>query len=247
MKLHALTNWQRKLIYYPVHPSYISYSQFKHQEIWLKSGSLQLQGWCHENNHVKNNNIALYFGGNAEDVVHSLDFLSQLPCQKIYTFNYRGYGLSEGKPSQKALYEDALSIYRFLTGDCSYRSENIRLIGRSLGSAVATYLTSQRKAASVTLLTPIKSIEAIAQLLFPYLPVSLVLEDKYRIIELAGKINIPMQMITSGEDEIVPNDHSLALYKAWGGTKHHMSIAQADHNNITAYDQCLKAMCEFLA
>ena len=246
MELQALVNWQRKLIYYPGNPSYISYSRFKRQETWLNSGSYKLQGWCYENMHLANDDIVLYFGGNAEDVAHSLDFLSQLPCSKIYTFNYRGYGLSEGKPSQIALYDDALSIYQFLTSEVSHPPKNIHIIGRSLGSAVATYLSSHKRVASVTLLTPIKSIEAIAKLLFPYLPISLVLADKYRIIELANTTSSPMQMIIAGRDEIVPNDHSLALYEAWGGRKHCVTIDQADHNNITAFDHCLNAMCGFL-
>lgn len=90
--------------------------------------------------------------------------LNQLDVSQAYTYNYRGYGLSEGISSEQGIYRDALSIYRHVTE----HSPNKRLIviGHSLGSAVAGYLASEKNIDTLILLSPISSINDIARIHF---------------------------------------------------------------------------------
>lgn len=233
------------MIFIGVAPDPVAYRQFQDHRIELATETGNLQGWHLRNNNSQSTISILYFGGNAEDVVSSLEILSAIGAKEVFAFNYRGYGLSNGKPSQHALYTDALAIYDHLIENQAH-SEKMLIVGRSLGSAVATYLVSQRETMATILITPLNSMLAMANKLFPYIPNRFLLRHRFDVVNLAPGINTPVHMFIAGNDEIIPSDYSKELYRLWLGDKNHTFIETADHNTITDYPEFLDHSRKFL-
>ena len=161
----------------------------------------------------KKQDAIIYFGGNAENVVYSIDdFATTLPNHTLYFVNYRGYGGSNGEPSEEGLYSDALFIY----DQIKQHHKNINIIGRSLGSGVATYLASKRQIERLVLVTPFDSILSVAQEKFPIYPMSILLKDKYDSISRVPNITAQKTLIIrGGEDKIIPPLHTQRLSDAF--------------------------------
>ena len=118
----------------------------------------------------------IYFGGNAEDVSHSMPTLTAaFPDRSIYALNYRGYGGSTGTPSEAALIADAVVLFDHVHLDHSH----IFVTGRSLGSGVAVHLASLRPVKRLVLVTPYDSLAEIAASQFRFFPVRWLLLDKF--------------------------------------------------------------------
>ncbi|MEO8129614.1 MAG: alpha/beta fold hydrolase [Bryobacteraceae bacterium] len=143
----------------------------------------------------------IYFGGNAEDVSFNIpDFSKAFPRRAIYLLHYRGYGGSTGSPSEEALFADALALFDRVHP----LHPNIAVIGRSLGSAIAVHLASQRAVMHLILITPFDSLQGIAALHFPYMPVRWLLRDKYESWRYAPEVTAPSLIVTAERDEIIP-------------------------------------------
>ncbi len=173
----------------------------------------------------------IYFGGNAEAVIFSAEpFLKNFPAYTIYLANYRGYGGSTGSPTELGLYSDALALYdRVQTSH-----ESISLMGRSLGSGVATFLASERDVSHLALITPYDSIQNVAQAHVPIYPVSLLIKDKYDSVKKTGRVSAPVLIVMAERDSIIPNSHSIKLSEAFKQEQvSTMNIKGADHNNIS--------------
>ncbi|MCF6253315.1 MAG: alpha/beta hydrolase, partial [Thiomicrorhabdus sp.] len=168
---------QRSFLYFPPPPSQHGYPEETFQ---LETARVQVIVLNEGQQHA-----LLYFGGNAEAVEHNApEFIQHFPNHTIYLVQYRGYGNSTGKPTEANLYADALAIFDRI----KQRHTRISVVGRSLGSGVATFLTAQKLVQTLILVTPFDSIEAVAQKTFPFFPVSLLLQDKYNSLERAKTI-----------------------------------------------------------
>lgn len=153
-------------------------------------------------------NALLYFGGNAEDVRHSLpDLATAFPDHALYLMNYRGYGGSAGSPSEAALVADALALFDRVGREHA----QIVVIGRSLGSGVALQLATQRPVARLVLVTPYDSMLRLAQRRFPYLPVAWLMRDPFESWRHAPAITVPTLVIAAEDDEVIPRAHTDAL------------------------------------
>lgn len=180
----------------------------------------------------ENKNAILYFGGNGEAVERNAEeFMETFPCHAIYLIKYRGYGGSSGSPNEQGLYSDALHIYDLLETE----HENISVIGRSLGSGVATLLASKRDIDKMALVTPFDSIENIAQKRYPLYPVFLLLQDKYDSIGRVDSIKAKTLVLIAENDEIIDKKYSSRL-----ADKFHPSsvvvktINDVGHNSISS-------------
>ncbi len=123
----------------------------------------------------------IYFGGNGEEVSWLVPEFSRVPDWAALLVNYRGYGLSEGQPSETKLYRDALALYDRATRRPDIDSGRVIVMGRSLGTGVATYLASQRPVAGVVLISPYDSLVQVAREAYPFLPVNLLAPTPVRI------------------------------------------------------------------
>ena len=184
-----------------------------------------------------NKNAFIYFGGNAEAVIHNaLEFSINFPSRTIYLVNYRGYGGSSGKPTEVGLFSDAIAIFDNVLA----AHKNIAVIGRSLGSGVAMHLAANRAVSQIVLITPYDSILAIAKKQFPLFPISLLLKDQYDSVGLANKVSAPVLVLAGGQDRIIPLSHSQKLVDAlgirndkWQENVTMIVFEQAGHNNIS--------------
>ena len=182
----------------------------------------------------------IYFGGNVEDVSCSIDdFNHRFKKHSSYLVNYRGYGGSSGKPSEKAFYTDALAIYDQLKGE----HNKISVIGRSLGSGVAVYLAAQREIDQLVLVTPYDSIEAISKKRYPVYPVSFMLKDKFDSYRHAKRVNNQTLVIIAEYDEIIPRQHTDRLLTQLPADKTRVVVmAEATHNLLNVDEQYMQIL-----
>ena len=215
--------YQRKLIYFPTANIPHNYEQLQltHENVTLEIIVL---------NQGKKEAI-LYFGGNAEAVVYSAeDFLSAFPLQTVYLLNYRGYGGSSGQPSEAGIFADAL----FLFDKVLEKQAIISVIGRSLGSGVATYLASKRPVEKMALISPFDSITSVAQNIYMIFPVFLMLLDKYDSISRVKEIEAKTIILVAEHDEVIPRKHSQRLIDEFPPEQISVKIiADSGHNDIS--------------
>ncbi|MGE8067753.1 alpha/beta hydrolase [Pseudomonas sp. NPDC089569] len=186
----------------------------------------------------------IYFGGNAEDVSHSLaQFSDAFPDHALYLLHYRGYGGSSGSPSEEAIARDAMALF-----DKVYTEHpQVAVIGRSLGSGVAVRLASVRPVTKLVLVTPYNSLEELAERQFPWFPVKWLLKDKFESWRYAGHIQVPTRLIAAGQDDVIPGDSTQRLLGHFPpGVASLQVIAGAGHNSISDSPQYLKSLADGL-
>jgi hypothetical protein len=211
----------------------------------IKTSQATLSGWLIPARDPSNAPLVFYFGGNAEDVgVTGLE-ASKRADANFVLMNYRGYGTSEGAPSQTALFADALLVYDTLI-DTTEHNGKIVAFGRSLGSGVGVYLVSQRRIDAVVLATPYDSIRNVARRHYPWLPVSLLIKHPFDSLALAPGLDTRALFLVAERDEIVPPAHAQYLADNWGGSTRWVSIKGATHNSIGADRDYWASINEFL-
>lgn len=207
---------------------------------------MKLRGWLlHATATKAPAPLLIYFGGNAEEVSWLASTIGQYAGWSLLIFNYRGYGGSEGKPGEAALFNDALQIYDYALG----RSQNgrVAVMGRSLGSGVAVYLAAQRQLAGVILVSPYDSVESVAEGIYPFLPIKQMLKHRFDSLSRAPQIKAPLLCLVASDDRVIPRPHSERLYAAWGGRKQWHEIRPADHDNLAGEPDYWRAIAGFLA
>jgi uncharacterized protein len=132
----------------------------------------------------------------------------------LFAFDYRGYGESEGAPTEDGLYRDADAAYRYVRDTLGIPAERIVLFGHSLGSAVAIELASRVPAAGLILDGALTSVVERAQELFPYAPVRWIAASRYHSIERVGELALPKLFLHARNDEVIPIAHGRRLYEA---------------------------------
>lgn len=173
----------------------------------------------------------IYFGGNAEDVSHSLPTLADaFPERTVYALNYRGYGGSTGTPSEIALTTDAFVLFDRVHAD----HPRIVVIGRSLGSGIAVHIASERPVERLILVTPYDSILNIAASQFPYLPIRWLLLDKFESWRYATKVIAPTRLIVAQNDEVIPRASTESLYRYFAQSLATLTVIRGvGHNSIS--------------
>jgi uncharacterized protein len=189
--------------------------------------------------------LILYFGGNAEDVSGMIgDAASRAPGVGWLLVSYRGYGGSEGAPSEAAISADALLWHDYAAGEI--KPGRIFVFGRSLGSGAAVFLAAQRKIDAVIAVTPYDSLVAVAKHHYPLVPVGWLLKHRFDSAQLAPKISVPLLCIAAGQDEVIPVEHARRLYEAWGGPKRWIVIEGAGHNSTDGVPLFWQSITAFL-
>ena len=229
--------FQRNLLYYPVpHQPGIA-----REEITIQNDDLNLHGWILNKGQQK---ALIYFGGNAEAIQNNIGtFESIFKKYTVYLIHYRGYGKSDGSPTETGLFSDALAIYDAIRP----QHKAISLMGRSLGSGVAVYLASKRNIEKLVLITPFDSIAEVAQVHYPFLPVRIATRDRFESFRYAKSIVAPVLMITAEQDRIVPAERALKLRDYLTATEvQYYSIKSATHNDVGESPEYLKLLSDFV-
>jgi len=177
--------------------------------LFLDTGEVRLKVWTLNPGRSK---ALLYFGGNAEDVAENLTaFQTMFPDRSVYLMNYRGYGGSTGTPSEEGLCADAELAYDYI----AKKHASVAVMGRSIGTGVATCLAARRDVEKLLLVTPFDSLRAVAQERYPYFPVSWLLRDQFDSAKRAPSVHAPVLVIIAEEDTVVPPEHAQNLAHAF--------------------------------
>jgi uncharacterized protein len=232
---------QRRMLYFPRGLDRYSnlikdHAQFACE---MERDGATLRGWLLNPDRMK---LLIYYGGNGEELSYNLINFNRFEDYVVLLMNYRGYGESDGSPTEKDLVQDALVIFDRLKSD--YNS--VVLIGRSLGTGVAVQMASQRQVDRLVLVTPFDSIAAVAQEIYPWAPVSLLLKDPYDSIKAAAKVSVPALFLVADRDEVIPVHHARNLADHWKGEVHWILIQGANHNSITEFPEYSKALYQYL-
>ena len=199
------------------------------------SDGTKLHGWLVKPGAASPAPLVLYFGGNAEETSHMLEAIGDpargdTPGIAWLVFNYRGYGASEGSPSERALVADAFTLYDYASRLAGIDAQRIFAFGRSLGSGVAVQLAAQRPVRAVILVSPFDSLAAVGKRYYWYLPVDWMLKHRFDSIALAPQLKQPLLCLIAERDEVIPPVHAERLFAAWGGPKRKVLLGGAGHN-----------------
>ncbi len=226
---------QRDFIYFPVHSVDSPFEQrlFEHDGEKIKATVLN----------KGKRKVILYFGGNAENVDYNVgSFTSLFPDYTLYLVKYRGYGGSSGKPTEKGLNADALFIYDAIVAD----HDEVSVMGRSLGSGVATYLAGEREVKKLVLITPFDSILRVAQSRYPIYPVSLLLKDQYDSYGRTGRIKADTLVIAAQYDRIIQMAHTERLVEGFSKDLRFEVIEGVGHNDLSSNPRYHVLLNEFM-
>jgi len=227
---------QRSFLYFPQY----THAGAGQTDYALRRGEVTLRGWVMNPGQGR---ALIYFGGNG-DAVQSMreDYARWGAGRTVYLVAYRGYGASDGTPTEAALFGDALAIY----DDVRTRQQDIAVVGRSLGSGVATYLASQRPLQRLVLVTPFDSIARIAQSRFPIFPAALMMQDKYESWRYAPAVHCPVLVIAAQNDRVVPAASTARLLEKFSPTPRFIRIDDVGHGNIIGDPAYAAAITDFL-
>ena len=211
------------------------------------------KNWVMENDDEKiniivlnegNKNAILYFGGNAESMAESADYIAQqFPEFTVYLMDYRGYGFSTGVSTEATLYSDALKLYDSVKS----KHGRISLGGRSLGSAVATYVAAHREVSKLALITPFDSVVNVAQGKYPVYPVHLLLHDTFDSESRVAFIKAKTFIVIAENDEVIPLKYTEKLIEAFPKSQVQVdTIQNRGHSDISSDARYYKIMQDFI-
>jgi pimeloyl-ACP methyl ester carboxylesterase len=177
--------------------------------------------------------LILGFGGNAWNAQDVAEYLHELfPDGEVVAFHYRGYAPSKGAPSAEALIADAPLVYDLAVERVKPR--RVVAIGFSIGSGVAATLAAARKLDGLILVTPFDSLKAVAQSMYPWLPIGPFFEHEIDAASALEKVDVPVAIIAAQRDEIVPSRRTEALKQRTRQLAFDRTISGAGHNDIYA-------------
>jgi len=175
--------------------------------------------------------VILFAHGNGGNISYRLPYIrifQQMGLASLF-FDYRGYGESEGEPSEQGTYLDGEASWQYLTQTRGIAPQRIIIYGESLGGGIATYLAAKYQPAGLILGSTFTSVPDRAKELFPLMPVDLIAQFQYNNLERLGQIHVPVLIIHSPQDEIIPFHHGRRLYEAANEPKFFLEI-QGSHN-----------------
>jgi pimeloyl-ACP methyl ester carboxylesterase len=241
--LYAVVCWvlyvmQDRLLYFPTPEARPAGAT----ALLVNSGELVLKVW---RMHDELPDALIYFGGNAEDVAAKIpEFAAAFPDRAVYLVHYRGYGGNAGTPSEKMLVADAQAIY----DDIKRRHERVAVMGRSLGSGVATAVAATRPVEKVILVTPYDSIVNVAADHYGWAPVRWLVRDSYDSVRRMKDIHAPVLAVIAARDDVVLRPRSEALVAAIPPPLRHVKIfPEAKHNDINLQPGYRQLLREFLS
>ena len=233
----SLYFFQANYIFFPPKANEPWYAKIKPYEYFLKTDSAVLHGWKVSNLHTPHTASIIYFGGNAEDVSHNIPDAHLYSVRHLFLTNLPGFGASSGTPSEKNFYSNALQVYDQIVESSNLNPDNVFIMGRSLGSAVATYVASKRKVRGLIIITPFDSIENVASHYYNLFPVKRLLKHKFQTEAYIDEVNAPIVALTADHDGVIPAENLANLYTPRKQKINLLQIQGSDHNTISHSEQ----------
>ena len=231
--------FQRSLLYHPNVNNYFNDRlKVDIEEVQIKtSDNINLLGWFHKKDLNRFKTI-VYFHGNAgklENRIHKLNHFKDMNVNFLI-ISWRGFSGNSGKPTEKGLYEDGKSTIDWLK-NIGLSDKDIVLYGESLGTGIATHIAQNRKFAGLVLETPFTSMVDAAKNVYPYIPVGILLKDRYENEKKIKHINIPVLVMHGEADQIVPFKMGKKIYEIANKPKY--SYFTKYDNHMMEYDEKL--------
>ena len=198
--------FQRNLMYHPDENNYSGDNlEVNIEKVTIKTkDNINLLGWFHNKN-LNSYKTIVYFHGNAgtlENRIHKLNHFKDMDVNFLI-IAWRGFSGNKGKPSEEGLYTDGASAINWLK-EKGLKEEDIIIYGESLGTGIATEITQNKNFAGLILETPFTSMVDAAKTFYPYIPVNLLLKDKFENYKKIKNINSPIIVMHGEIDQIVP-------------------------------------------
>ncbi len=239
-----------RFVYYPMpYPqgAWAAQRTLGAQDLWIVSGPrIRLNAWWVPKPDARF--ATLFLHGNAGNVTHRVDHARAILSagSAILILDYRGYGKSNGHPSEQGLYSDAGAAYDSLFA-LGYAPRNIILHGESLGTAVAVELASRKPCAALILESAMASLSEMAGTVLPV--AGPLLAHGFDTLSRIGNVHVPLLVLHGDADEIVPFSQGQAVFKAANQPKEFWRIPGAHHNDLLAIagDQYVPRLQHFYA
>jgi fermentation-respiration switch protein FrsA (DUF1100 family) len=226
--------FEEKFVFYPSsYPAgYYSQQSLKTEDCWFNADDgLRLHGW-----YIKHQNpmaTIVMSHGNAGNISHRLDILRNLLRNgfSVFIYDYRGYGRSEGSPTEQGLYKDSQAAYRYALTLPGVDTSKIILWGTSIGGVFAVEAALHRQPALLVLESTFSSGRDVAASLWPYLPVRFFVGERYNSASRIKGIHAPTLFIHGSNDDIIPIALGKKLYDLANDPKEFYEIKGAGHND----------------
>ena len=221
-----------------------------YQEVFFPTeAGLELHGWYISGT---SDLTWLWFHGNGGNIGHrvtELALLHQRLGLSVLIFDYQGFGKSKGVPSEQGTYHDARAALSYLKQRYGLDSDNIVYFGHSLGTAIALELATSHNPAGLVLVSPFASVRDMSRLVFPLLPSSWLVRNKYNSLAHVPKARCPVLILHGEQDETVPIAQARKLFDYANPPKRFQLLPRAAHNDTFEQggEDYWGALKEFLA
>ena len=202
-----------------------------HENVELRTDDgVRLHGWYIPVTGARG--TLLFFHGNAGNISHRLDSIKIFHKLNLSVFilDYRGYGRSEGSPSELGTQSDARAAWRYLTEARGIAPEKIIIFGRSLGAAVAAQLATQKQPGALIIESAFTSVPDLAAELYWWLPARWLARFDYATRDHVARARAPVLVVHSPEDEIISYRHGEAIFAAAHAPKEMLQL-RGGHND----------------
>ncbi|HEX7123899.1 MAG TPA: alpha/beta hydrolase [Gemmatimonadaceae bacterium] len=252
--LALLWAFQRRLIYLPYgrvdDPASLGLAGAESFAVTAADG-VTIRGWYVPANTNPPRFWVVVFPGNAGNRSHRAPLAAALRNRGVATvlFDYRGYGDSEGRPTEEGLALDALAVREHIAARLGADSSRIVYFGESLGAAVALRLAIDHPPLALILRSPFTSLVDVGSAAYPFLPVSLLLRERYPSIDIVSRLTSSLLVIIGRHDEVIPVEQSERLYNAAQVPKRLVRLDVSGHNHfeLLAGRELVDAVVEFVA
>lgn len=232
----ALMLFEDKFIYFPEKYPRGAYDQARSipnlRDCWVTTeDGVRLHGWFAPAESAKATLVLSH--GNGGNISHRYLLMRSLLRYRfnVLMYDYRGYGRSEGTPSEDGIYNDGRAFFDYVLALPEVKSPSIFLWGTSLGGAVATDVAIHRPAAGLILESTFTSGRDVARLLYPFLPVGPFMHSRFNTIEKLKTLHLPLLVMHGSLDEILPVGLGRQLFAEANDPKQYYEIAGARHND----------------
>ena len=183
-----------------------------YEDVSIKTADgVTLHGWFIAG---RSSRVLLFFHGNAGNISHRLDSIRQFQDLglSVLIIDYRGYGQSEGRPTENGVYRDADAAWRYLREDRATLAGDIIIFGRSLGASVASRLAAQHQPLALIVESSFTSVPDIAKELYPWLPARWLSRLRHATRDYIREVRCPVLVVHSRDDEIIPFHHGEEIF-----------------------------------
>jgi fermentation-respiration switch protein FrsA (DUF1100 family) len=247
--------FERRMVFFPDYPSRLEGDWHPRalapEDVWLTaSDGTKLHAWWISHPAAKFTFLA--FHGNASNIANldsTYEFLHNTPGN-VFALEYRGYGHSEGKPSEAGFYLDADAAYQFLINTKRLDPKCILSFGQSLGTAVAADLAAHQKVGGLILEAPLPSASRAARKIFWFLPgLSVLVYSQFDTISKLKQITAPVMVVQCTHDPVLPFQFGQEVFAAAPSPKRFLRIEGECHeqSSLIAPAQYRSALDQFLA